>query len=589
MVCKEEMMNSHKPYPSRLTSITAIAVLAGMLLTLGLTALAQDITWTDMALPVTEGWLEGMHVLDKNTAWIVGQGGRADTSRPVILHTNDGETWAEQDSGIEQGSLSDVFFIDAKTGYAVGQDFSTGFPIILRTTDGGETWERNPVPDIHGFLNDITFTPDGVGWCAGVEFDNFQSLLLRSDDGVNWTVQSHPAIAEGGFDAIVFSTPATGFAFGSTFPTEPEEPTTPAAVKTTDGGDTWTEMALPVDEGSLSDAAFSDGETGWLVGGHAEEAFVLETADGGDSWNPIDGPEGTLATSVFFLSPMEGFVTVNQQEGETWTGTLYHTIDGGETWASILEAPSGEAMFNTQAVHGSVTVYVVSVDKKQMAIAVRKGNIRPPEPKVPPKDPTPRPTKDTGGGGGGGGDDDGPGPLAMIVVIPKTADLHLDQTQQYTVVGYDTDKNKVPVRGPITWSASGGTIDADGLFTATDEGEFVITAVHESTGLSATAVVFVTLPGVVLSPLPWLLGPWCGWVLIALGTLGLVGFIIWYLIKGRQLSVPIWVWVIAAVVSSGCLCGVVWLILSYLVFSDSDGFCGLQGHEFSLDISVSMR
>ena len=558
-------MLTHRTHLSAATKISAIAVLASILLALGTTAFAQDIAWTDMDLPVTEGWLEGMHFVDKNTGWIVGQGGQADKTRPLILHTSDGETWVEQDSGIELGALSAVYFTDATTGYAVGQDFGTGFPVLLRTTDGGDTWEETSVPDIHGYLDDITFTPDGVGWCAGVEFDTFQSLLLRSDDGVEWTAQPHPAIKEGGFGTIVFSSPTTGFAFGSTFPTGPDEPSTPAAVKTIDGGDTWTEMPIPIDEGTLSGAAFTDGDTGWLVGGQADESFVFETTDGGDSWTAVDGPAGTLATSVFFLSPMEGFITVNQQEGDTWTGTLYQTTDGGDTWVPILNAPDGEAMFNSQAVRGSLIVYVVGLKKKQMAMVVRKGVIPQIKPtKIPPTDPTPQPTDPSGGGGGD--DDDGPGPLAMIVVIPKSAELDLDQTQQYTVIGYDTDKNKVPVRGPFTWSASGGTIDSQGLYTATVEGTFVITAVHDSTGLSAAADVLVTAPGVLMSPLPWLLGPWCGWVLIALGTLGLVCFVFWYAIKGRHLSIPIWVWVIVAVVTSGCLCGIVWLILSYLVF-----------------------
>jgi hypothetical protein len=263
---------------------------------------------------------------------------------------------------------------------------------------------------------------------------------------------------------------------------------------------------------------------------------------------------------------MEGFVTVNQQQDDTWTGTLYQTTNGGDTWVPILNAPDGEAMFNSQAVRGSVVVYVVSVNKKQMVIVVRKGVIPQIKPtKVPPKDPTPQPT-DPSGGGGGGDDDDGLGPLAMIVVVPKTTEMQVDQTQQYTVVGYDTDKNKVPVRGPFTWAASGGTIDSQGVYTATVEGKHIVTAVHDSTGLSAAADVMVTAPGVVMSSLPWFLGPWCGWVLVSLGALGLVGYIIWYIFKGRHLTIPSWVWLIVAVVTSGCLCGVVWIILSYLAF-----------------------
>jgi CubicO group peptidase (beta-lactamase class C family) len=56
------------------------------------------------------------------------------------------------------------------------------------------------------------------------------------------------------------------------------------------------------------------------------------------------------------------------------------------------------------------------------------------------------------------------GPLAHIEVIPAFATLGPGETQAYSAVGYDAAGDEVDLI-PV-WIASGGTIDADGLYTA---------------------------------------------------------------------------------------------------------------------------
>ena len=79
-----------------------------------------------------EDILEDIFFLNASTGWAVGENG-------VILHTSDGgETWKEQSSGTEE-TLRSVGFADEKNGWAVGGDFGVG--ALLHTSDGGETWE----------------------------------------------------------------------------------------------------------------------------------------------------------------------------------------------------------------------------------------------------------------------------------------------------------------------------------------------------------------------------------------------------------------------------------------------------------------
>jgi hypothetical protein len=105
----------------------------------------------------------------------------------------------------------------------------------------------------------------------------------------------------------------------------------------------------------------------------------------------------------------------------------------------------------------------------------------------------------TGAGGGSGGNDaganvdapfvsDATNPAVVVAVSPATASLAPGQTQQFTAT-VTGDSNTA-----VTWSASGGTITAAGLYTApASGGAYVVRATSVAApGNSATAVVNVS-------------------------------------------------------------------------------------------------
>lgn len=81
-------------------------------------------------------------------------------------------------------------------------------------------------------------------------------------------------------------------------------------------------------EATFSDVAFADdGRHGWLVG---SRSTLLETKDGGDTWEPrsLDlGEQGYTFTSVSFKGD-EGWVAGEPQ-------ILLHTTNGGNTWERV--------------------------------------------------------------------------------------------------------------------------------------------------------------------------------------------------------------------------------------------------------------
>lgn len=99
--------------------------------------------------------------------------------------------------------------------------------------------------------------------------------------------------------------------------------------------------------------------------------------------------------------------------------------------------------------------------------------------------------------------------LDHVVISPTTADVTVDETEQFTAVGQDSGNVTIPGL-PFTWTVvnGGGAIDGNGLFTAGNTtGTFAntvnVTATQDSIARSAFATVIVTdriLDHVVISP-----------------------------------------------------------------------------------------
>lgn len=76
------------------------------------------------------------------------------------------------------------------------------------------------------------------------------------------------------------------------------------------------------------DMFFTNNMNGWAVG---NGGFALRTKDGGDSWTKVDLPqEGVLETVGFFDSD-NGFIMGRR-------GIILRTEDGGKTWTDLSES-----------------------------------------------------------------------------------------------------------------------------------------------------------------------------------------------------------------------------------------------------------
>lgn len=86
--------------------------------------------------------------------------------------------------------------------------------------------------------------------------------------------------------------------------------------------------------------------------------------------------------------------------------------------------------------------------------------------------------------------DDGNGntiALTSVVVSPSSVTISEGETQSFAAQAYDQNGN--PMNASFTWTATGGNISSSGLFTGSENGDFIVTA--SSNGINGTANVVV--------------------------------------------------------------------------------------------------
>jgi photosystem II stability/assembly factor-like uncharacterized protein len=269
----------------------------------------------------TELALYDVEFTDDKNGWICGQSG-------IILHTSDGgETWKPQQSGTEL-SIFALSFLDANNGWGVARD-----AMYLRTTNGGESWQIGRVEaSLEGVsedatmalvdptLYDVDFIDAKTGWMVG----EFGKIYHTADGGVTWKEQQNSLLGQAGFDdalylpvffGVHFFNASEGLAVGIEG----------KIVQTTDGGKKWTfvgEDLSRFDGTALYMPLLRASGDGWIVGASGR---VLRLQDG--EWKVA-----ALGTRVISWLRAIDFFDDNHGWMVGGYGTILHTEDGGKTW-----------------------------------------------------------------------------------------------------------------------------------------------------------------------------------------------------------------------------------------------------------------
>jgi len=212
------------------------------------------------------------------------------------------EGWTVLTSGTTN-RLTSIFFINAKTGYAVG-DHGT----ILKTTNGGDAWMSRGWNSVNNYKS-VYFTDTIVGYVGGPNIEK------TNNGGLSWNSQ----LPDGYFiNSIYFTDANTGYAVGS------NNSGNSIIFKTINGGTDW--EAKIYDYGyELRSVYFVDANTGYTVG---VNGTIFKTTNAGDTWvspNSVTIPNVLLC--VHFTDANTGYISAGLMGG-----TIYKTTDGGVSW-----------------------------------------------------------------------------------------------------------------------------------------------------------------------------------------------------------------------------------------------------------------
>ena len=96
----------------------------------------------------------------------------------IVFSDNNGDTWTRAKVPPNTPLLTAVFFLDGKSGWAVGHD-----SMILTSTDQGESWSKAfSAPDEQKPLMDITFLDANNGFAVGA----YGAFYATTDGGKTW-------------------------------------------------------------------------------------------------------------------------------------------------------------------------------------------------------------------------------------------------------------------------------------------------------------------------------------------------------------------------------------------------------------------
>jgi len=221
----------------------------------------------------------------------------------IIYSIDDGKTWT-QSTVPTRSTLTAVFFVNAKRGWAVGHD-----AVILVTFDGGKTWARQFfAPEKEQPFMDIWFhTPQ-----SGIAIGAYGMYLDTKDGGENWNEKYFETLDDPDFGLPHFN--SIGFTNENVLYMAGEAG---FLARSNSMGDAWASLDRPY-IGSYFNLLITDNNTIYASGLRGN---IWYSSDQSASWNKIE--TGSVASvncgiqlsngETFFVS-MDG-VTVHCPKG----------------------------------------------------------------------------------------------------------------------------------------------------------------------------------------------------------------------------------------------------------------------------------
>lgn len=289
-------------------------------------------TWTPITAPELGSSVYSIFFVDQNTGFI-------GTASSGILKTTDGGTTFT----VSYSTSNTIYDIELTHSQKLVAVDSKGK--ILITTDMGTTWSEYQTPAGRSLR---TITTDGTNIYVGGEAG---AIYKSSDGGSTWEQKfSYFGTALYFQRRVIFVNENLGYICGGS---SSSADSLGYILKTTDGGETWTQLPYNFKTQLYAIAAPSEN----VIYTSAGSSLVFKSTDGGNTWTKYT----VLATSttwwdIQFYNDNNGFVVGS-------SGRIYKTIDGGATWTSVT-SPFGTSTIYSLAILDSLTLVATGVSAK---------------------------------------------------------------------------------------------------------------------------------------------------------------------------------------------------------------------------------
>ncbi len=291
----------------------------------------------------------------------------------IIYTGNAGLNWSKTDTQVTQ-ELQSLFFLDAMNGWVVGgaqdeitetdpesgQENVIGYDIksegiVMRTEDGARNWTPVTInsPDI---IRTINMIDQNIGLATAGKNGNEYFIKRTVDGGKTWQDIQLPAPASGTWQFLtkaIMLTPIHAIAAGSTGVKDGGVGNKAVVIESFDGGVTWQFTPEAEGKGAYYDITFPCENVGWVAGewGVIKQFNNGNGCDGGVI-NPDGNPESggdVVEQDVWTWGHMFGtfgdeqLISENSAPGDTdaWGGVIPGELDSGSSGCKDVTKTTG--------------------------------------------------------------------------------------------------------------------------------------------------------------------------------------------------------------------------------------------------------
>lgn len=219
---------------------------------------------------------------------------------------------------------TDISFANKNVGFISGSvEINTGTAVIAKTIDGGESWKVLPVyieNSPSALIRNIYAKSADSIYATYSSRDSRCGVCFSKDGGLSWRNLGN-LVCGAAYNSVFFRTSQIGFICRAG-----------DILQTIDGGSTWNTVFDYDGLSGIGVLFFTDSKIGYAYGGYISDyggsgGTLLKTIDGGNSWKELHSLRECI-TSLNFIDNEVGYAF-------TYKNNIYKTVNGGGTWSLL--------------------------------------------------------------------------------------------------------------------------------------------------------------------------------------------------------------------------------------------------------------